>query len=355
LECIRRDQCYATQIIQKNALQILFRMKDISVVRKYLEKQWTKLYNGHFGLKLSDFIFSKSVKMSKYIARSSNDKLPLAAIVAHREKIKNGSKNNPPYGWRVPYVVVRNTKGQQTVSQSVVDPMEVLRRPLNSPHRIHHDYYITKQINPALYRLFRLVGIDVELWYRAMRLPAHRVRQYQYKVPLNVIPGWPHIVINNNKYNVNTNTRSSSSSSSGLYGKQMVMDHFVHSKECNVCRSSTANRALCDSCLAQSSSALFTLTQRITQVSQSDCELSQICKLCSGVTQTSTLGYSGTAVGPDCCSNISCPVLLDRVRDVLRLEDLMVSSQEVVLEIERDTQLKADNYRPPSVMNMDEI
>lgn len=65
---------------------------------------------------------------------------------------------------------------QAPLRDLVVYPEEVLRR--GSSLRINHTYYITKCINPALERLFRLCGVSITDWYLATSRPPPRIRRY---------------------------------------------------------------------------------------------------------------------------------------------------------------------------------
>lgn len=74
----------------------------------------------------------------------------------------------PRYGERVPYVVVHGEPGARLVDM-VVDPLDLLA--LDSPFRLNGLYYITKQIIPALQRMFGLVGADLTQWFLEMPRP----------------------------------------------------------------------------------------------------------------------------------------------------------------------------------------
>merc|ERR1712159_524238 len=83
----------------------------------------------------------------------------------------------PPYGWRVPYVVVWGQPGA-ILRDLVVSPETVLKR--GNDLSINHTYYITKVINPALHRVFRLCGVDINEWYLSTPRPKKRLRLYHY-------------------------------------------------------------------------------------------------------------------------------------------------------------------------------
>jgi DNA polymerase zeta len=51
----------------------------------------------------------------------------------------------------------------------VIDPYGLLE--VGSPYRLNEIYYITKQIIPALQRVFGLVGADLNNWFKEMPRP----------------------------------------------------------------------------------------------------------------------------------------------------------------------------------------
>ncbi|GMH65595.1 hypothetical protein TrLO_g8868 [Triparma laevis f. longispina] len=62
IETIRKDQCSMTQTILQGALITLFKTADRNLVRRYLNRQWTKLLAGR--LPISDFILTGRVRSS---------------------------------------------------------------------------------------------------------------------------------------------------------------------------------------------------------------------------------------------------------------------------------------------------
>ena len=64
IETIRRDTVDAVGKIMDKCLRMLFTSKDLSLIKRYLERQWAKLSMGQVELK--DFIFAKEVKMGMY-------------------------------------------------------------------------------------------------------------------------------------------------------------------------------------------------------------------------------------------------------------------------------------------------
>ena len=73
--------------------------QDLSKIKAYLVRQWTKQRAGQLTAK--DFIFAKEVRIGTY---SSNGALPPAAVVASKMMMAD-RRAEPRYGERVPYVV----------------------------------------------------------------------------------------------------------------------------------------------------------------------------------------------------------------------------------------------------------
>ena len=97
IETIRRDTVDAVQKIMDKSLRLLFTHKDLSQVKDYLIRQWSKIIQGQVDFK--DFIFAKEVKYGMY--RS----MPPGAIVVER-RLQNDPGALPRYHERIPYVIV---------------------------------------------------------------------------------------------------------------------------------------------------------------------------------------------------------------------------------------------------------
>ena len=83
IELVRRDQCAVTIKIQEKMLRLLFKTKNLSVIKNYLVSQWIKIYKGGDVLTIKDFIFSKEVRLGAY---SPNCSPPPGAIVAYNAR-----------------------------------------------------------------------------------------------------------------------------------------------------------------------------------------------------------------------------------------------------------------------------
>ena len=64
IETVRRDGIPAVQKMVERSLKMLFRRQDLSEIKEYLTRQWTKLLNGEASPQ--DFIYAKAVKLGTY-------------------------------------------------------------------------------------------------------------------------------------------------------------------------------------------------------------------------------------------------------------------------------------------------
>ncbi|KAJ2998539.1 DNA polymerase zeta [Globomyces sp. JEL0801] len=152
IETVRRDGCFAVAKSLENCLKILFRSKDLSELKKYLYKEWTKILTGN--VNIQDFIIAKEVKSKT---------LPPGAHLSV-QNMKKDDRSEPQYKERVPYVVVHAGPKHRLID-AVVSPYDLL---YDQSLRLHRTYYITKQMIGPLSRVFNLVGVDIEAWYNEM-------------------------------------------------------------------------------------------------------------------------------------------------------------------------------------------
>ena len=91
--------------------------------------------------------------------------------------------DEPQYGERIPYVIVRGEPGSRVVDRAV-SPHDLLRDRyahgsvhlfiflsrdvVHSHKRLDAAYYISRVLIPPLERIFNLVGADVRSWYDEM-------------------------------------------------------------------------------------------------------------------------------------------------------------------------------------------
>ncbi|KAI8527302.1 hypothetical protein RHMOL_Rhmol12G0065400 [Rhododendron molle] len=177
IETVRRDTCGSVAKIMEQSLRIFFECKDINQVKAYLLRQWKRILSGR--VSLQDFVFAKEVRLGTYNTRASSS-LPPAAIVAAKA-MRTDPRAEPRYGERISYVVVHGEPGSRLVDM-VVDPLDLLA--IHSPFRLNDIYYITKQLIPALQRVFGLVGVDLNQWFSEMpRLGREFIAKHQSYAP----------------------------------------------------------------------------------------------------------------------------------------------------------------------------
>ena len=164
IETVRRDTCGAVSKTLENSLRLFFEHQNISELKAYLQRQWTRILSGR--VSLQDFVFAKEVRLGTYCTRSSSS-LPPAAIVATKA-MRADPRAEPRYAERIPYVVIHGEPGACLIDM-VVDPLELLA--MDSPFRLNDLYYINKQIIPALQRVFGLVGADLNRWFIELPRP----------------------------------------------------------------------------------------------------------------------------------------------------------------------------------------
>ncbi|KAH9328748.1 hypothetical protein KI387_000856, partial [Taxus chinensis] len=246
IETVRRDSCPAVAKILERSLRILFESCDLSEVKSYLYRQWRKILSGR--VSLEDFIFAKEVRLGTYSLKASS--LPPAAIVSTKA-MRVDPRAEPHYGERVRYVVVHGEPGARLVDM-VVNPLELLD--INTPHRLHDIYYITKQIIPALQRVFGLAGADLKLWYSEMPRPA---RPMLAKRRPNVSPS---------KSRHSEERYDSKKYQKGPLNKWTI-DHYYLSQHCVVCGELIrASTFLCDRCSVNQCIAAITMTGRTSRL-----------------------------------------------------------------------------------------
>ncbi|RKO94213.1 hypothetical protein BDK51DRAFT_30653, partial [Blyttiomyces helicus] len=151
IETVRRDNCPVVGKTMETCIKILFRTQDLSQVKEYLQRQWTKILAGR--VSIDDFIIAKEVKLGTYrqVGRtcpifiihtedthrrvppycSARGPPPPGALISSK-RMEQDERAEPQYGERVPYVVVHS--GSARLIDSVVSPDELLN---NRTLRLH--------------------------------------------------------------------------------------------------------------------------------------------------------------------------------------------------------------------------
>lgn len=301
IETVRRDTCPAVAKMMERSLRILFSTKDVSLVKSYLERQWTKILSGR--VSIQDFVFAKEVRLGTYAANNKGT-LPPAALIAGKA-IAADPRAEPRFGERIPYVVVHGEPGARLID-IVVPPKAVVDSA--GRLRLHGVYYITKQIIPSLERVFSLIGADLRAWYAVLPRPQRTLPQ---KRPPAALPNSMN-TINNKNNGVNVSVSGGPSNSITNYnaiglmrrgggtvgGGGATIDQYYLSKHCSVCDEPThASKMLCDRCSKEPASAVALLQARLARAERQYGQLVRVCVHCGG----------GTA-----CESLDCGVMFER-------------------------------------------
>uniref|UniRef100_A0A4Y0BKG0 DNA polymerase zeta catalytic subunit n=1 Tax=Anopheles funestus TaxID=62324 RepID=A0A4Y0BKG0_ANOFN len=158
IETVRRDGCPVVAKMLEKVLRILFETCDVSKVKQYTCRQFTKILEGR--VNLQDFIFAKEF-------RGENGYKPGACVPAlelTRKWKQTDPRREPRQGQRVPYVIISGPPLVPLI-RLVRSPDELLS---NEGLKINANYYIVKAIIPPLNRCLLLIGADVNQWYNEL-------------------------------------------------------------------------------------------------------------------------------------------------------------------------------------------
>jgi DNA polymerase zeta len=157
--------------ILEKSLRVLFETKDVTKVRLFVQRQFTKIIENRASLQ--DLTFAKEFRgLGGYRPGAVVPALELTRFPSLqacssnsitwtlRRLMKHDRRAIPRSGERVPYLIVFGEPGRPLI-QSVRAPEEVLR---DSSLRPNSTYYVTRVIVPPLNRCFSLVGVDVMSW-----------------------------------------------------------------------------------------------------------------------------------------------------------------------------------------------
>ena len=297
IETVRRDSCPAVAKIMETCLRILFTSADLSAVRAYLERQWTRILAGR--VSISDFIFAKEVRLGSY---STKGIAPPAALVATRA-MASDPRAEPRYGERIPYVVVYGEPGAR-LSDMVVPPRALVES--GGRLRLHATYYITKQINPSVERALSLVGADVKSWFAEMPRPQRTLPQ---KRPQESLP------IQNNNINGEGGLmhHHHHHHTSGRGAGALTIERFYLSRHCSVCDELThESNPLCERCLAEPQLAAAVLAARCSRLGRQYSHLVRLCGACGGGGGGVSSSSGAVSDGGVVCDSLDCGVFFER-------------------------------------------
>lgn len=155
IETIRRDGCPAASKILEKSLKILFDTYDVSKVKEYVCRQFTKILEGK--ISIQDLIIAKEFRG----IQGYKQKAVVPALTLTRKWKISDPRNEPRKGERVPFVLT-NGPPNSTLIKLVKPPLEVLN---DESLKINSLYYITKSVIPPLNRCFLLIGANAHDWF----------------------------------------------------------------------------------------------------------------------------------------------------------------------------------------------
>ncbi|KAL8772018.1 MAG: hypothetical protein Q9209_002683 [Squamulea sp. 1 TL-2023] len=287
IETVRRDGTPAEQKIEEKALKILFRTSDLSQVKRYFQRQCSKIMKGK--ISIQDFCFAKEVKLGTY---SDKGPPPPGALISTKRMLED-PRAEPQYGERVPYVVITGGPGARLIDRCVAP--DVLLH--NDHHELDAEYYISKNLIPPLERIFNLVGANVRQWYDEMP-KFQRIR----------------------RIDTDSLTRNKE-----LILSKKTLESYLKSSACVVCREKLEDESpICNRCMQQAHTSLLTLRSRQKRAEQKAINLEKVCRSCAGL-----------AWGDDVrCDSKDCPVFYTRARHMASLRTNTAVAEPVMQVLE---------------------
>lgn len=287
IETIRRDGVAAQSKMTEACLKILFRTQDLSQVKQYCCRTWSKILRNK--VSFQDFVFAKEVKMGTY---SEGGPPPPGVTVAARRMLHDPN-DEPQYGERVPYIIARGSPHTRLIERAVT-PEEILA----NPHmQIDAVYYIEKVLIPPLERIFNLVGADVRAWYEEMP----KAIEVDQRDPLASSPKKP---------KKNTTSRSN------------IDEHFS-STRCLACNCPALTEGICEDCQVNSQEAIPNLLRRLHKGERRLLDTHKVCVTCT----------ANALAEPIECVNIDCPWLYERNKGERKI-DFLEGLQAVVEDLD---------------------
>jgi len=268
IEVVRRDSCPLLVKTQRTALQLLFHNKDLSLVKRYVQRHVAKLRAGR--IPLGDLVFAKETRLGTY-SKTPGASKPPAAIVAEALMARD-PRAEPKFGERVPYVVVCGEPGGRLMDM-IAHPRDVVDS--NGTMRVNAKYYGDKVIAPAMQRLLGLVGADVGAWLRepAALTLGHAAADFAKRAAAPMAFG-PHESAFAATARANRNRHP-------LLRRNI--DQFFLSVRCAVCGALTeAPRVVCAACAAQPGAAAAALAWRAAALERAAAKAARVCLGCGG-------------------------------------------------------------------------
>ncbi|XP_034653451.1 DNA polymerase zeta catalytic subunit isoform X1 [Drosophila subobscura] len=257
IETVRRDGCPAVAKMLEKVLRLLFETADVSQVKQYVCRQFTKLLSGRANLQ--DLIFAKEF-------RGLNGYKPTACVPAlqlTRKWMQKDPRRIPRRGERVPFIIINGPPGVQLI-RLVRSPHDILA---NEGHKINAIYYITKAIIPPLNRCLLLVGADVNDWFTS--LPRK----------LLMMPA----------------LATANELASGRGAKSTISQYFS-TTSCVIDCGRQTKAGICTECLRNATKCVVMLADKVARLERGHQLTQQICQSCCG------------RAGSLQCDSLDCPV-----------------------------------------------
>eukprot|EP00850_Spirogloea_muscicola_P022205 SM000282S10608 [mRNA] locus=s282:114607:126097:- [translate_table: standard] len=289
IETVRRDSCAVVVKCMERSLRLMFETKDLSQVKRYLQRQWGKILGGR--VSIADFVFAKEVRLGSYSLNAAV--LPPAAIVASKAMVVD-PRAEPRYAERIPYVVVYGEPGARLVDM-VVDPHVLVNSA--GTLRLHGIYYITKQILPAIQRILGLIGADLRAWFAEMPRIYRPPSSKRPQGPRPRLPWWK-------QGDEEGQADVESDGEEGPARAKSTIDQYYLSRRCATCAELTrASQQVCSSCRSEPQIVAAILTGRAAKLEREYAHLAALCKHCGG--------WAGS-VGGVACISLDCRVFFER-------------------------------------------
>ncbi|XP_017078698.1 DNA polymerase zeta catalytic subunit isoform X1 [Drosophila eugracilis] len=258
IETVRRDGCPAVAKMLEKVLRILFETQDVSKIKAYVCRQFTKLLSGRANLQ--DLIFAKEF-------RGLNGYKPTACVPAlelTRKWMQKDPRHVPRRGERVPFIIVNGPPGMQLI-RLVRSPHDILA---NEGHKINAIYYITKAIIPPLNRCLLLIGANVHDWFASL--------------PRKLLM---------------TPAVGTANELAGAKGAKSTISQYFSTTSCVIDCGRQTKAGICPECLKNASKCVVFLSDKTARLERSYYLTRQICQACCG------------RLGNLQCDSLDCPVL----------------------------------------------
>lgn len=260
IETVRRDGCPAVAKMLEKTIRILFETKDVSLVKKYICRQFSKILSGR--INIQDLIFAKEFRgVTGYKPGACVPSLELT-----RRWQKTDKRAVPRCGERVPFIIANGPPGLPLI-RLVRSPHEMLS---DDGLKINSMYYINKVIVPPINRCLLLIGVDANEW----------------------IPELPRkqILLANNP-NLVTNTT-----------KKSTISQYFSTDACLTDCGTQTNKGVCNQCGTETQKTCAILCSKIAKLDRNLNKINIICQSCCG------------RLNETICCSVDCPVLYKKNR-----------------------------------------